>query len=265
MRAYVCFKCGSTDVDDGRRPLLSLFGLCLIVLAPCIALYLLSRQPADNWQNPAPMTTEQALCACLMSTGIFLVFEGMERADRVRCLKCGKVWTPPQWNTQRAMKRPATRRAAATNSVVVYFSKFGNTRLVAAALAEELKARGTVRLLSAAEFTPADLTGIDLLVIGSPTHRMNVPGEVRSLLAKLPQQTLHHLSIAAFDTSYKMPSVLIPFTAARKLARSLRKLGGTQAVSPETFFVAGLEGPLYDGEIARAKVWANQIMAQARA
>jgi hypothetical protein len=66
--------------------------------------------------------------------------------------------------------------------------------------------------------------------------------------------------VAAFDTSYKMSRWLAPFTAARKLAARLRKLGGKRVVPPETFHVEGREGPLYEGEIERARRWAALIL-----
>ena len=66
--------------------------------------------------------------------------------------------------------------------------------------------------------------------------------------------------MAAYDTSYKMSPFLARFTAAKKLSRKLRKLGGKQLVPPETFHVVAREGPLYDGEVDRARVWAGSIL-----
>jgi hypothetical protein len=99
-------------------------------------------------------------------------------------------------------------------------------------------------------------------VMGSPTHRMNLPEAVRPVLEGLPKRVLRGASVAAFDTSYKMSGLLRRFTAAPKLARKLRKLGGRQVVPPETFHVAGREGPLFDGEIERARAWAKSILGQ---
>lgn len=66
--------------------------------------------------------------------------------------------------------------------------------------------------------------------------------------------------MAAFDTSYKMSAILARFTAARKLNRKLRRLGGKRIIPPETFHVRGREGPLYEGEIEWAKHWAGSIL-----
>ena len=146
------------------------------------------------------------------------------------------------------------------NSLVVYFSKFGNTQRVAEAIAEEIESVGPVRLLSSDRLNASDLENVDLVVMGSPTHRMNLPEVVRPIFERLPKRILRGKPIAAFDTSYKMSPILARFTAAKKLAQKLRKLGGSRIIAPETFHVIGREGPLYDGEIERASTWAKTIL-----
>jgi flavodoxin len=146
------------------------------------------------------------------------------------------------------------------NALVVYFSEFGNTRRVAEAIAEILETAGSVRVLSLDQLTALTLKDIDLLVMGSPTHRMKLPEAVQPVLDTLPKHILPGTPVAAFDTSYKMSAFLTRFTAAKRLARKLRKLGGKQIVPPETFHVVEKEGPLYDGEIERAKKWAELIL-----
>lgn len=59
-----------------------------------------------------------------------------------------------------------------------------------------------------------------------------------------------------------MNAILARFTAAKKLDRKMRKLGGKRLVPPETFFVAEREGPLEEGEVERAQAWAAQIRRQ---
>jgi len=145
-------------------------------------------------------------------------------------------------------------------ALVVYFSRFGNTQQVAEAVAETLGAEGAVRVRPMDQVTAADLAGLDLVVMGCPTHRMNLPEAVRPVFETLPRRVLRGTPAAAFDTSYKMSRWLARFTAARKLAGKLRKLGGKRIVPPETFHVVEREGPLYEGEIERAKAWAATIL-----
>jgi flavodoxin len=148
------------------------------------------------------------------------------------------------------------------NTLVVYFSKFGNTQKLAEAITERLTSNGNVRTISSDDLTVNDMKDIDLVVMGSPTHNMNLPKSVKPVFENLPKRTLPGTPVAAFDTSYKMSAILAHFTAAKKLSRKLRKLGGKQIVPPATFHVVGREGPLYEGEIERAQDWVELILKQ---
>jgi flavodoxin len=148
------------------------------------------------------------------------------------------------------------------NTLVVYFSKFGNTQKIAEAIAKTFESAGGVRLLPSDRLEKTDLEKCDLVVMGSPTHKMNLPKEVRPVFERLPKKILRGKFVAAFDTSYQMSTFMARFTAAKRLDQKLRKLGGKRAVRPETFIVAGREGPLFDGEIERAAVWAHAILKQ---
>jgi len=147
-------------------------------------------------------------------------------------------------------------------SQIVYFSKFGNTQNVAKAIAEKLDSLGSSRAVAFEQVDFSQLQEMDLLVMGAPTHRMNLPDALRQAFESWPRLCLRGIPVAAFDTSYKMSWWLARFTAARKLDRRLRKLGGKRVAGPETFYVEGREGPLYDGEIERAQAWAAAIYEQ---
>jgi flavodoxin len=149
------------------------------------------------------------------------------------------------------------------NALVVYHSEFGNTQQVAEALAEVLQGAGAARTLSAEQLTAEDLQDIDLMVMGTPTHKMNLPEAIQPIFESLPRRILRGVAIAAFDTSYEMSAILARFTAAKRVDRKLRRLGGKRLVPPETFHVhRHHEGPLYDGEIERGKAWAETILAE---
>jgi flavodoxin len=134
--------------------------------------------------------------------------------------------------------------------------------MVAAAIAEEFEPNGNVRLSSSDDLSHEDFEGVDLVVMGTPTHNMNLPKAVRPVFERLPRRSLKQTPVAAFDTSYKMSPLLSKFTAAKRLNRKLRRLGGKSVMPPETFHVEGREGPLYSGEIDRAREWANKISDQ---
>ncbi|MFL7891479.1 MAG: flavodoxin family protein [Anaerolineales bacterium] len=148
-------------------------------------------------------------------------------------------------------------------TLVVYFSKFGNTHKVADTIAKSISSNGGVRTIELTTLTKNDLKDLDLLVMGSPTHKMNLPEAVRPVFSQFPKRILSGTQVAAFDTSYKMSRWLNKFTAAKHLAKKLRKLGGKLIVPPETFHVIDREGPLYNGELERVRDWATFIHEKA--
>ena len=150
------------------------------------------------------------------------------------------------------------------NALVVYYSKFGNTKQVADAIAQTLSSFDSIREISADQLSASDLNHIDLLVVGTPTHMANVPQALRLVLDALPKRILKGIRVAAFDTSLDMNWFVKLFTAAKPLNRKLRYLGGKPIVHPKSFFVADQEGPLCDGEIERAQTWAEAILTQYR-
>lgn len=151
------------------------------------------------------------------------------------------------------------------DALVVYHSQFGNTRQIAEAIAEVFQGAGTTRMLSTEQLAVADLQAVDLVVMGAPTHKMNLPQAVRLVFESLPRRILRGVPMAAFDTSYEMSAFLARYTAAKRIDRKLRRLGGKRLVPPETFYVhRHHEGPLLDGEIERARGWAEAILAEYR-
>lgn len=152
--------------------------------------------------------------------------------------------------------------------LIVYFSKFGNTRRVAQTMAEAMKSAGDVRVISIDQLAASDLEGMDLVVVGSPTHAFSVPQTVRSTLAALPPGILTGKSVAAFDTTVRLWPLRL-MRASPKLLRQLRALGGKPVAQPNTFFVktsstqqAGEVDLLLEGQIEQAKEWAGQILGQ---
>ena len=147
------------------------------------------------------------------------------------------------------------------NALVVYESQFGNTEKVALAIAGALRAFGQVR---AARVDPAhliDLQQVDLLVVGGPTQSYGVTSGIRSFLEKIPLTQLHQLSVACFDTRLRQ-SRWLTGSAAGAMAKILQKMGIAPRVPAESFLVSGKKGPLADGELERAAVWANALPAR---
>jgi len=147
--------------------------------------------------------------------------------------------------------------------LIVYFSKFGNTYKLTETIAEAMASNGVVSTIDFNQLSVNNLSDIDLVVMGCPTHNMNLPKAVKPVFDRLPKSTLSGTPAAAFDTSYKMSWWLNHFTASKRLAKKLHKLGGKLVVPAEIFHVTEREGPLYEGELKRAQEWATFLHEKA--
>ncbi len=154
-------------------------------------------------------------------------------------------------------------------AAVVYESSFGNTREVALAVA-----RGLGASAHAVDGEPPDLGELDLLVVGGPTHVHGLSSErsrkaatdqgatgaggigAREFVERMTPAT--GLAAAAFDTRIRKPAALTG-SAARGIAKRLRRRGCRLAAEPESFFVEGTDGPLAPGELERAADWGRSL------
>jgi len=143
-------------------------------------------------------------------------------------------------------------------ALVVYDSRHGNTEKVALAVGEALGAQ--VRQVG--EVSPADLQGLDLLIVGSPTHGGWFTEGIKNLLEASP--ALEGVDVVAFDTrTATIWNRILPFGyAAPRIARSLERNGGHLLAPPEGFVVLGMEGPLKEGELQRAAGWAKGMVSR---
>ncbi len=81
-------------------------------------------------------------------------------------------------------------------AIVIYDSKFGNSKLVAQSIAEVIRAT----LIPVADASVSDIELADLVVVGSPTHGGMPTKEMQDLLSSLPKGVFAKKYVAAFDT-----------------------------------------------------------------
>jgi flavodoxin I len=142
-------------------------------------------------------------------------------------------------------------------TVIVFDSVHGNTEKIARAIEGALT--GEVKAVRASEWTAEKLTGADMLIVGSPTYGGRATETMQRLLASMPSSAVKGVKVATFDTRLASRFVRIFGFAAEKIAVDLRSKGANVVSAPEGFFVGGREGPLKDGEEARAAEWARKL------
>jgi flavodoxin I len=160
-------------------------------------------------------------------------------------------------------------------ALIVYDSFFGNTeeiaRAISDAIGDALSAQADVTTCRVGDVKPEHLAGLSLLIVGSPTRAFSASPATKAWLKGLAPNSLRGIRVAAFDTRADVNDVnsrtLTAFVklfgyAAEPIAKSLTKRGGTLIIPAEGFFIVDKEGPLKEGELARAAAWAQQIAAQ---
>lgn len=160
------------------------------------------------------------------------------------------------------------------HALVVYESLYGNTKQIAEAIAEGLTSECDVEITEVGE-APAALSDVDLLVVGGPTHQFGLSRKssrqqgaddhdapvisldigIREWTEGLPR--VSDGAAATFDTSIRKPN--LPGSAARGAAKRLKKKGYRILVPGELFLVEGGKGPITEGEIDRARAWAQTV------
>jgi flavodoxin I len=143
-------------------------------------------------------------------------------------------------------------------TLIVYDSQFGNTEQIAKAI--EAAVDGDVRILRAGAANPSDLQGIGLFILGSPTQGGSSSPAMREFLTKIPDNGLKGVKFAVFDTRMTNKLVGIFGYAAKRIADALKDKGGNLVSPPEGFFVKASKGPLKDGELERAALWAKDLL-----
>ena len=146
-------------------------------------------------------------------------------------------------------------------TLIVYETEYGNTEKLARAIAEALSEHGEARATPVAGISNLDQHDADLLIVGSPTQRHGLPAGTRDMLDGVPEGRLKNMAALAFDTRYP-GSHWITGSAARKIHKMLRDLGCRLLAPPESFFVAGEQGPLEPGEVDRARAWALRSLGR---
>jgi hypothetical protein len=161
-------------------------------------------------------------------------------------------------------------------ALIVYESMSGNTRDIALAIADGLRSALPVDVVDVgmAPAVPGD--GVDLLVVGAPTHVLGLSRPrtrvaaarrarlplvmadvgLRDWLDGLPRSQQQRDALT-FETRLRVDG--FPGSAARDAARRLRKRGYRMLWPSRSFIVAKPSGPLAEREIERAQLWGHWI------
>lgn len=169
-------------------------------------------------------------------------------------------------------------------ALVIYESMFGNTRLVAEAIAEGITASGCpAATLSVSAPEDDRRSGVDLLVIGAPTHAHGLStSSSRAEAGEWAADPDQHLTLEPhaggrgvrewIDETRALPALFVAFdtradmvrlftgAASASIHRHLARRGLHELVPSESFLVS-THNLLTDGELDRATQWGVLIAA----
>lgn len=146
------------------------------------------------------------------------------------------------------------------NAVVIYDSKYGNTKTVAESIAEGMRGSGVgdVLVLGVDAAKPEAIDSYDVLVIGSPNHIGGATRKIKKLIRDLSK--LEGKLVAVFDTYMGKD---LEKATNRMLAQIGAKAPGLEAITPGlSVLVTGMTGPIADGELAKSKAFGERIAAR---
>jgi len=142
-------------------------------------------------------------------------------------------------------------------AIVIYESKWGNTRKVAEAIAAGMSGIDTV-MKESKEVKPEELTGYDAFIIGSPNHMGGHVGSIKKLIDDMGKLNLKGKYAAVFDT-YMMTDFE---KAVKKMEKQIsEKVPGLKIATPGlSVKVGGMKGPVIEEEMPKAKEFGAKIV-----
>jgi len=173
-------------------------------------------------------------------------------------------------------------------AAVIYESWFGNTRRIAERIAVGMRSVGIAAdALAVGDAVGSRVHGVDLLVIGAPTHAHSLPTpasrkeaarwaddprkqlrlegdpEVSGLREWIAAAEPSHRAFVAFSTRADLMPALSG-SAAHSIRRHLRKKGWTEFDGTESFVVP-TAGAVDESELRHAEFWGRQLGSGLRA
>jgi len=146
--------------------------------------------------------------------------------------------------------------------IVVYESKYGNTKLVAETIVYGMReVEGIETVLNELEEVDLDkILDYDAILIGSPNHFGGPTRSIKKFIDKLGKLDLKGKLVAVFDTYIGEDFE----KAVKKMGKRINeKAPGLKQIAPRlSIKVQGMKGPLVEAELPKCKEFGNKIATQ---
>lgn len=150
--------------------------------------------------------------------------------------------------------------------LVVYETKYGNTKKAAEAIGEGIEEKGhDVSLVKVNIANKENVKDFEVIVIGSPTYAGSHAGSIKRFIKSLAEQKLEEKQIVVFDThiggggegsggGFLKKAVQKMEKQIQKEIPKLKKITNGLQVA-----VKGIKGPLVEGELQKCKKFGKEI------
>ncbi|MFX0008106.1 MAG: flavodoxin family protein [Promethearchaeota archaeon] len=141
-------------------------------------------------------------------------------------------------------------------ALIVYDTKFGNTKKVAELIADGIKSveENEVEINHVNDFDLSKDEVYDLIVIGSPNHAGTYTGKVKKFITKFSKTPIKGKSFAVFDT-YQSKTIV------NKLEKLIHEKipDMNMALSGLSIKVTGLKGPILEEDLPKCMEFGKQL------
>ncbi|WXG45070.1 MAG: flavodoxin domain-containing protein [Promethearchaeati archaeon SRVP18_Atabeyarchaeia-1] len=150
--------------------------------------------------------------------------------------------------------------------LVVYETKYGNTKIVAEGIVAGLKTgKGLeVDLRELKEIDVKRIPSYDAILVGSPNHVGGPTRGIKKFIDQLGKLNLSRKHVAVFDTCSGNSSRPSQMQAVKKMENSLtQKVSGLKLISPGlSIRVSGMKGPIINEDLAKCQEFGKRIAAE---
>ena len=146
--------------------------------------------------------------------------------------------------------------------MVIYESKYGNTKLVAEIIAEGMKEAGGAEptLSSIKEVDFDKIADYDAILIGSPNHIGGPVGRAKKFIDKVGQLNLKEKQVAVFDTYMGKDFQKAVKKMEKRISQKAPHL--KLAAAGLSIQVQGLKGPLSEDQLPLCRDFGGKIAAK---
>jgi len=146
------------------------------------------------------------------------------------------------------------------NVLIVYETKFGNTKQAAETIAEGIKEgeRIEAEVINVNEVDYSKVQDFDAIIIGSPTWAGNCTDTIKNFINELAGLSLNEKFYAVFDTNSGIPLLS---KAVKKMEKRIGKqLPNLKRILPGLpIRVKGTKGPIVEGELPKCQNFGKEI------